>query len=978
MSIDLGNEFMKIGIVSPGKPMETVLNTDSARKTAMAVAFRDGQRFFGEAALSVGIRFPEKIYTRLLDLIGKPLNHPIVQKYMKQFPYHNITANANNDGLLLTHPEGDVFTPEELLAMVLERARIYSEHFLASEIAVKSAVIVVPSFVSQAERLAILNSGKIAGLNVLQLINGNTAVALNYGLFRINDFSIDKPKNIIFYDMGSASTEVTVASFQLRKKNEGAYPTTVPELTIRSIGFDRSLGGFEMQLRLRDHLVKLFVEQHGTKDKRVTLSKVQENKRAMSKLLKEAGRVKVMLSANNEIQARVENVMNDLDLKVPLTRTDYEEICGDLLTSRVIRPLENALHLSGITTQEIEQVVLFGGNTRTPSIQKSLLEFLSGHELSKNVNSDEAASLGGAYLAAGLSKGFRVKSFDIREFNLFPITVEFDRVTTTADESGKTKKVQRVLFAKGNSYPVRKVITFNKNTQDFSFNVNYGDLSFLDATEQLNVGSKRLFSAETKNLRESIAQYKNNEQYESKGIKAHFYMDPNGILRLEKVEYAVNERIEVTVEGEPEPSGASETLSGLGNKITNFFSAGNESNIVRDTLSNLGEQNSSSDVTSSSNGAETNDRFNSNSGEKVSNLFNQGQGNESEVITEEVPVESGDEKPVEPFEKSATPEAGATNESSKTTKKEIKLKPIKVPVNFNLNMFHLMADDDSVARYVSNLQMYSEKERELLQQEQIKNSFESFLVETKAKLYDGEYEQASTEQEREKYIAKLSEASEWLEYESDSAKISDFEEKLKVISAEFEALFSRVHEHSIRPEALNALDDFLNKTDQFLSAVSNLKDDDDVFTEVEISTLQKLVDETKQWRQEKDAEQSATPLYETPKLVSKDIQEKIGMLDRELKYLYNKQQLAAQKKRLEKLAEKKKAEKEEAEAKANAESEGDAGATKDDETARDNDQDTLKTVEDEQLSPEAVPLAAEEVAQDSKSSDYVDGLHTEL
>src|SRR5690606_13017940 len=128
------------------------------------------------------------------------------------------------------------------------------------------------------------------------------------------------------------------------------------------------------------------------------------------------------------------------------------EICHDLLTDRVLKPLEDALLVSGLTIQDIEQVVLFGGNTRTPRVQQTLTEFLK-LELSKNVNSDEAASLGAAYLAAGLSKGFKIMQFDIKELNLFPITIDFERPLSGQENEGKSKRVQRVLFAKGNSYP---------------------------------------------------------------------------------------------------------------------------------------------------------------------------------------------------------------------------------------------------------------------------------------------------------------------------------------------------------------------------------------------------------------------------------------------------------------------------------------------------------------------------------------------
>jgi len=266
--------------------------------------------FFLEAALSTATRFPEKVFTNLLDLIGKTIDNPLVKLYQKRFPYHNITSNPDASGLILHHPDGLSFTTEELLAMILEKVRLYAELYVGQNVKITDCTIVIPSYFTQNERNAVLSAAKLAGLNVLQLVNVNTAVALNYGIYRTNDFVENKPKYFIFYDMGATSTEATIVSYQIKKTKDGAYPIRTPELTVLGVGYDRTLGGFEMQLRLRDHLAKLFQEQ--------SKQDVFNNKRALSKLLKEAGKVKNMLSANNEILVRVENVMNDIDFKAQL------------------------------------------------------------------------------------------------------------------------------------------------------------------------------------------------------------------------------------------------------------------------------------------------------------------------------------------------------------------------------------------------------------------------------------------------------------------------------------------------------------------------------------------------------------------------------------------------------------------------------------------------------------------------------------
>ena len=154
-----------------------------------------------------------------------------------------------------------------------------------------------------------------------------------------------------------------------------------------------------MQLRLRDHLVKLFAEQS-----KKTVDEIRKNHRAMAKLLKEAGRLKKVLSANQEHKAQVENVMNDIDLKAMVTREQFETLASDLLNERVMKPLEEVFKNAGMTLDEIDSFIIIGGSTRVPKIQQQLESYWS-RELSKNINADEAGALGAAYQAAYLSKG---------------------------------------------------------------------------------------------------------------------------------------------------------------------------------------------------------------------------------------------------------------------------------------------------------------------------------------------------------------------------------------------------------------------------------------------------------------------------------------------------------------------------------------------------------------------------------------------
>ena len=614
-----------------------------------------------------------------------------------------------------------------------------------------------------------------------------------------------------------------MVSYQIRRTKDSAYPTKTPELTVLGIGYDRTMGGFEMQLRLRDHLAKLFVEQSKGKQD------VFGNKRAMSKLLKEAGKVKNMLSANNEISVRVENVMNDIDLKTSVKRSELEEICADLLNERVRKPVEDALLSSGLTIAEIEQIILFGGNTRTPKIQATLAEFVD-KELGKNVNSDEAASLGAAYLAGKLSKGFRAKDFSINEHNLFPITVDFHKNIS----HDPTRLVQRVLYTRGNVYPLKKVFTFNKKNSDFDFAVNYGDLSFLSKAEQSYIGSKNLIQVSLSNFDRFIDKYQDAEKYEPKGVKAHFVLNENGIIELTTTEYVFNEKVEEEVPDLEASNVVSDAISNLGSKIGSLFTSTAEKE----------------EATVSENQTETKEPAN----ETVNT--SQSDGNSSQV-------------------------------NVTRTKIEIKMKPVKEKIDKKLAFEFDFGDDATFRQSKEKLADLKRQEASKLARDSAKNALESFIVESKTRLYDDEYEKASSEEERERLMKILSDASEWLEFESDSAETKAFNEKTKTMAGQFEELYKRVEEHRERPTMIKTLEETIEHGNTFLVGARNLSKELEIFTEAQLVQLETVLTNVNVWKEERQIEQAKTPLYETPKLTIAELLDKINVLRSQINNLVN-------------------------------------------------------------------------------------------
>uniref|UniRef100_A0A8C2PZD9 Hypoxia up-regulated protein 1 n=1 Tax=Cyprinus carpio TaxID=7962 RepID=A0A8C2PZD9_CYPCA len=812
MSVDLGSEWMKIAIVKPGVPMEIALNKESRRKTPVAVCLKENERLFGDSALGA-VKNPKVVYRFLQSILGKTADNPQVAQYQKHFPEHQLQRDEKRGTVFFKFSEDSQYTPEELLGMILNYSRGLAQDF--AEQPIKDAVITVPAYFNQAERRAVLQAAHIAGLKVLQLINDNTAVALNYGVFRRKDIN-STAQNIMFYDMGSGSTTATIVMYQTVKTKESG---TQPQLQIRGVGFDRTLGGFEMELRLRDHLAKLFNEQKKSK------KDVRENLRAMAKLLKEAQRLKTVLSANAEHMAQIEGLMDDIDFKAKVTRSEFEALCEDLF-DRVPGPVKEALAAAEMNMDEIDQVILVGGSTRVPKVQDVLLKAVGKEELSKNINADEAAAMGAVYQAAALSKAFKVKPFLVRDAAVFPIQVEFSRETEEEDGVKTVKHNKRILFQRMAPYPQRKVITFNRYTDDFVFYINYGDLSFLSEQDLKVFGSQNLTTVKLSGVGSS---FKKHSEAESKGIKAHFNMDESGVLILDRVESV----FETIVEEKEEES----TLTKLGNTISSLFGGG------------------SSDPTAN--------------------------------VTEPVTGETDAEKAEKPEEKSDGEKAEEKEEDKKP--KPQKKSKISEDITVELEVNDVL---DPSTEDMEVLQDLTDRDLEKQEREKTLNSLEAFIFETQDKLYQDEYQAVVTEEEKEQITGKLSEASNWMDEEGYTAGTKELKEKLSELKKLCKAMFFRVEERKKWPDRLAALNSMLNHSTIFLKSARLIPESDQIFTEVELKTLERVINETMTWKNETVAEQDKLSPTEKPVLLSKDIEAKLSLLDREVNYLLNKAKFA--------------------------------------------------------------------------------------
>ncbi|CAC5426298.1 HYOU1 [Mytilus coruscus] len=891
MSIDLGSEYMKIAIVK-------IESKESDRKTSTIVALRNGERFYGKAAENTAVKFPRKAFWYLTNIVGRKFDSADVKLYKERFPYYDLVKDEERGTVLFKIDDETFYSPEELLAMLLEKAKEYAETF--TDQSIKDCVITVPAYFTQAERKSILSAAELIDLNVLQLLSDNAAVALNYGVFRRKEFN-GTVQYYMFYDMGATSTTATIVGYQVTKVKEGTRLESNPQLIIKGVGFDRGLGGMEITLRLRKHLAKVFNEQKKTK------TDVFTNERSMGKLFKEAEKLKKVLSANNAHFAQVEGLLEEIDFKTKVTREELEELSKDLF-EKVTKPIEEALKVSQITLGEIKDVILMGGGTRIPKVQEILKKYLGRSELGKSINTDEAAAMGAVYQAAYLGKGFKVKTFGVKEASIYPITVEFEKHKLAEDGSDSKRVVKRTLFNRMNPYPQKKVMTFSKHLKDFDFNVSYGDLDFLSDFDKSSFQDPSLAKFKLSGVGDAFTKHK--ESGDSKGVKAHFRLDESGILHLDQVEVVFEK------EEEKEES----TWSKLGNTLGGLFGGKKEEG---ETIEETGEkpvEGENSDKEAESEEAKP-DQTESNQEKQEEKKQTENGDKDKKEKQSEVPAdeedksnkksdkteEKKDETKKEKTEKGkkeeksenktddATDKLNGTDSQNKTEADSKDKKPnvtvVREKIDTKIESFDIPeVNEDSMKVMKKKLAELTAKDKEKKLLEKSKNDLEAFIFDMNDKLTQEVYEKCSTEAEREKLSKLLSEASDWMYDQEEDAKAEIYQDKLKSLKKEIKDLKARVYEFEERPKALKALKDMLNHTKYFLKSVKNFTvvEEDRIFTDVEITTLEKLITDTKKWRDDMVEEQKKTPDSEKPKLLVEDVALKLQALDREVKYLINK------------------------------------------------------------------------------------------
>ncbi|KAI9675720.1 MAG: lumenal Hsp70 protein [Caeruleum heppii] len=508
LGIDLGTEYIKAALVKPGIPLEIVPTKDSRRKETAAVGFKpsanhqgDGfpERVYGSDAVALAARFPAHIYPNLKPLLAARFDaSEVTEEYQRRHPVLAVVADKSRSTVAFkseaVSKEQEPFRVEELLAMELQNVKANAEALAGKGSTIRDAVVTIPAFYTAEERRAVELAAELAGLRVLALISDGLAVGLNYATSRtFPDVSADgKPETHLVFDMGAGSTTATVLRFQGRTvKDVGRFNKTIQEVNVLGTGWDRSLGGDAMNGLLVDKMIDAFVASSKAKSAGVQAGAVNSHGRAAAKLWKEAERIRQVLSANTETMASFEGLYEDVDFRYKLTRADFEEATSDF-AKRIDAPIRQALAMAKLSMDAIDSVIMHGGASRTPFVQRQL-ESLVGDEakVRSNVNADEAAVFGAAFKGAGLSPSFRVKEIRTGEVAGYPVGLQW---------TAEGKERQQKLFLPTSYTNTEKLVPF-QNQKDFAFTM-YQTLPSVE-TADTNTPVIRI---ETQNLTSSVRE----------------------------------------------------------------------------------------------------------------------------------------------------------------------------------------------------------------------------------------------------------------------------------------------------------------------------------------------------------------------------------------------------------------------------------------------------------------------------------------
>jgi molecular chaperone DnaK len=492
IGIDLGTTNSVVAVIEAGEP--TVLeNSEGSRLTpSIAAATKSGERLVGQIAKRQAVTNPENTIFSIKRLMGRKFDDPEVQRTMKSVPY-KITRSSNGDVRVVM--AGREYSPPEISAMILQKLKVDAEAKLGEKIT--QAVITVPAYFNDAQRQATKDAGKIAGLDVLRIINEPTAASLAYGLDKKQD------ETIAVYDLGGGTFDISILQL-----GEGVFE-------VKATNGDTHLGGDDFDQRIVDWIADEFRKEQGID--------LRKDRMALQRL-KEAGeKAKIELSSSLQTEINLPFISADANgpkhLVMTLTRAKLEQLVGDLI-ERTRGPVMRALEDAGIRATDVKEVVLVGGQTRMPAVI-DLVRKIFGKEPHKGVNPDEVVAVGAA-IQAGVLKG------EVKDVLLLDVTPLSLGVETLGG-------VMTKLIERNTTIPARKGETFS-TAEDSQSAV---DVHVLQGERELARDNKSLGHFRL----EGIAPAPRGVPQ----IEVTFDIDANGILNVTARDKATGREQKITI-----------------------------------------------------------------------------------------------------------------------------------------------------------------------------------------------------------------------------------------------------------------------------------------------------------------------------------------------------------------------------------------------------------------------------------------------